>query len=180
MGKTLTFLASVGVGALLARLGLEADVKSEHASGCGWTIGLEADRPTWQRAWAAAWGFFVPVVPYLLLGTAIGALIYGFVPTGWFVALADPDQPLAIPVAAALGIPMYVNAETFFPITASLLDSGVGVGAVVALIITSMGVSIPEVALLAGMFRPRLVISLVVSVFLVAITTGAIFSLGVT
>jgi uncharacterized protein len=175
---TLTFLASVGVGALLARFGLEADVKSEHASaGSGSATGLEADQPTWQRAWTSAWGFFVPVVPYLLLGTAVGALIYGFVPTGWLVALAGPDQPLAIPAAAALGVPMYVNAETFFPIAASLLDKGVGVGAVVALIITSMGVSIPEVALLAGLFRPRLVISLVVSVFLVAITSGAVFAL---
>jgi uncharacterized protein len=173
----LTFLASVGVGALLARVGFEADVKIEHSSRWASATGLEADLPAWRQAWAAAWGFFVPVVPYLLLGTAVGALIYGFVPTGWLVALAGPDQPLAIPVAAALGIPMYVNAETFFPITVALLDRGVGVGAVVALIITSMGVSIPEVALLAGLFRPRLVISLVVSVFVVAITSGAVFAL---
>lgn len=40
--------------------------------------------------------------------------------------------------------------------------------------------SIPEVALLAGIFRPRLVMFLVASVFIVAITTGAIFSLAVT
>lgn len=177
---TLTFLASVGVGALLARLGFEADIKSEYGSGCGSATGLEADLPAWRRAWAGAWGFFVPVVPYLLLGTAIGALIYGFVPTGWLVALAGPDQPLAIPAAAALGVPMYVNAETFFPVATALLDKGVGVGAVVALIVTSMGVSIPEVALLAGIFRPRLVMFLVASVFIVAITTGAIFSLAVT
>jgi uncharacterized protein len=175
-----TFLSSVGVGALLARLGFEADVKSEHSSGYDSVPGLKADLPAWRRAWAAAWGFFVPVVPYLLLGTAIGALIYGFVPTGWLVALAGPDQPLAIPAAAALGVPMYVNAETFFPVATALLDKGVGVGAVVALIVTSMGVSIPEVALLAGMFRPRLVISLVASVLVVAITTGVIFSLAVT
>jgi uncharacterized membrane protein YraQ (UPF0718 family) len=172
-----TFLASVGVGALLSRLGLEADVKSEYSPGCGSATGFQADRPAWRRAWAAAWGFFVPVVPYLLLGTAIGALIYGFVPTGWLVALAGPDQPLAIPAAAALGVPMYVNAETFFPVATALLDKGVGVGAVVALIVTSMGVSIPEVTLLAGIFRSRLVIFLVASVFIVAITSGAVFAL---
>jgi uncharacterized membrane protein YraQ (UPF0718 family) len=175
-----TFLSSVGVGALLARLGFEADVKSEHSSGYDSVPGLKADLPAWRRAWEAAWGFFVPVVPYLLLGTAIGALIFGFVPTGWLVALAGPDQPLAIPAAAALGVPMYVSAETFFPVATALLDKGVGAGAVVALIVTSMGVSIPEVALLAGMFRPRLVISLIASVFIVAITSGAVFSLAVT
>ena len=87
-------------------------------------------------------------LPYLLLGTAAGAAIYGLVPTSWVVALAGPGQPLAIPLAAALGVPMYVNAETFFPISAALIEKGVGIGAVMALIITSMGVSVPEVALL--------------------------------
>jgi uncharacterized membrane protein YraQ (UPF0718 family) len=174
---TLTFLASVGVGALLAKLGFEAYVKCEHSSGYGLATGLEPDLPAWRRAWAAAWGFFVPVVPYLLLGTAIGAFIYGFVPTGWLVALAGPDQPLAIPAAAALGVLMYVNAETFFPVATALLDKGVGVGAVVALIVTSMGVSVPEVTLLAGIFRPRLVVFLIASVFFVAITSGIVFYL---
>jgi uncharacterized protein len=124
-----------------------------------------------------AWAFFVPAVPYLLVGTAAGAAIYGLVPTAWVVALAGPGQPLAIPLAAALGVPMYVNAEIFFPISAALLEKGVGVGAVVALVITSMGVSIPEVVLLGSLFRWRLVAALVASVFVVALGGGALFAL---
>ena len=121
--------------------------------------------------------FFVPAVPYHLVGTAAGAVIYGFVPTGWIIALAGPDQPFAIPLAAALGSPMYVSAETFFPISAALLEKGVEVGAVVALIITSMEVSVPEVALHMRIFRLRLAAILVVSVFAVAIGAGTIFTL---
>lgn len=52
-----------------------------------------------------------------------------------------------------------------------------GVGAVVALVVTSMGVSIPEISLLSGIFRLRLVAALVVGVFAVAICSGVIFSL---
>ena len=118
----------------------------------------------------------MPTVPYLLLGIATGAAIYGLVPTSWVVALAGPDQPFAIPLAAALGVPLYVNAETFFPISGALLDKGVGIGAVMALVITSMGVSVPEVALLGSMFRWRLVVALVVSVFAVAVGSGVVLA----
>jgi uncharacterized protein len=120
----LTFLASILIGALLAKLGLEKDVKplrrvaalDEGPSGCEGTSG-PPEVSVWGRAWSEAWGFFVPALPYLLLGTAAGAAIYGLVPTSWVVALVGPGQPFAIPLAAALGVPMYVNAETFFPIS---------------------------------------------------------------
>jgi uncharacterized membrane protein YraQ (UPF0718 family) len=71
-----------------------------------------------------------------------------------------------------------VNAETFFPISAALLEKGVGVGAVMALIVTSMGVSISEVVLLGGLFRWRLVAALVASVCAVAVGGGALFALA--
>jgi len=181
----LTFSASILIGALFASLGLEKDVKplrgfassfaGEDPSGC--EAAGSAKGPVWRRAWSDAWAFFVPALPYLLVGTAAGAAIYGLVPTSWVVAVAGPGQPLAIPLAAALGVPMYVNAETFFPISAALLEKGVGVGAVMALVVTSMGVSVPEVVLLGGLFRWRLVAVLVASVFAVAVGGGALFAL---
>ena len=178
----LTFSASILIGVLFAKLGLENDVKPlAGAARTGEDAPRgEAARPTkgplWRRAWADAWAFFLPALPYLLVGTAAGAAIYGLVPTSWVVAVAGPGQPLAIPLAAALGVPMYVNAETFFPISAALLQKGVGVGAVMALIITSMGVSLPEVVLLGSMFRWRLVAALVASVFAVSVGSGAVFA----
>lgn len=179
----LTFSASILIGALFVRMGLQKDVKPLAGTaglggdppGCG--AAGSAKEPVWRRAWADAWAFFVPAIPYLLVGTAAGAAIYGLVPTSWVVAVAGPGQPFAIPLAATLGVPMYVNAETFFPISAALLEKGVGVGAVVALVITSMGVSVPEVALLGGLFRWRLVAALVVNVLIVAVGGGALFAL---
>lgn len=179
----LTFSASILIGALFARLGLEKDVKplqkptelDEELARCAPAGSKKGS--VWRRAWADAWAFFVPAIPYLLVGTAAGAAIYGLVPTTWVVALAVPGQPFAIPLAAASGVPMYVNAETFFPISAALLQKGVGVGAVIALVVTSMGVSVPEVALLGGLFRWRLVAALVASVFGVAVGSGALFAI---
>jgi uncharacterized membrane protein YraQ (UPF0718 family) len=172
-----TFVASMGMGVLLARLGLESDVKeaayrSKDEDECC-SVGL---LPVWGRAWSEAWGFFVAVLPYLLVGTAIGAVVYSFIPTEWVASVAGADQPLAIPMAAAFAVPIYVNAETFFPITSALLEKGMGLGAVVALVVTGMGVSLPEISMLAGLFRVRLVVVLVASVFVVAIGSGMIFA----
>jgi uncharacterized membrane protein YraQ (UPF0718 family) len=171
-----TFVAAMAVGALASALGLEAAVKNVRVVG-----GSHGDEhegmPVWRRAWAEAWGFFVPMVPYLLLGVAVGSLIYGFVPEGWILAVAGPGQPLAIPAAAAIGVPMYIRAETLIPIAGALLSKGMGVGAVVALIIGGAGASIPEVSLLTGLFRPRLVALFVGSVFAVAIAAGTVFAL---
>jgi uncharacterized membrane protein YraQ (UPF0718 family) len=172
-----TFVASIAMGMLLARLRLESDVKeaayrSKGEDGCC-SVG---HLPVWRRAWSEAWGFFVAVLPYLLVGSAIGALVYGFIPTEWVASVAGEDQPLAIPMAAAFGVPIYVTAETFFPITSALLEKGMGLGAVVALVITGMGVSLPEVSMLAGLLRARLVVVLVASAFVVAIGSGMIFA----
>jgi uncharacterized membrane protein YraQ (UPF0718 family) len=108
----LTFLASTLIGVLLAKLGLEKYVRTipgtaaqdETPMECAGTS-ARLKTSIWGRAWSEAWGYFVPAVPYLLLGTAAGAAIYGLVPTSWVVGLAGPGQPFAIPLAAALGGP---------------------------------------------------------------------------
>jgi hypothetical protein len=72
---------------------------------------------------------------------------------------------------------MYIRAETIIPISAVLLSKGMGIGAVVALIIGGAGASIPEVTLLASIFKKRLVAAFVISVLSVAISAGIIFQL---
>ncbi|MEM2123919.1 MAG: permease, partial [Methanolinea sp.] len=115
-----------------------------QAAGCGCSCsaaGAPAD--TWAgathaRRMRSALGFslriFRQVLPYLLLGAAAGAFIYGFVPEDLIVSLAGPENPLAIPAAAVIGIPMYIRAETIIPVSAVLLAKGMGLGAVMALI----------------------------------------------
>ncbi|MDH7510102.1 MAG: permease [Methanolinea sp.] len=130
------------------------------------------------RRMKSALGFslrlFRQVLPYLILGAAIGAFIYGFVPEDLVVSLAGPENTLAIPIAAIIGIPMYIRAETIIPISAVLLTKGMGLGAVMALIIGGAGASIPEVTLLASIFERRLVAAFVGVVLGVAISAGIV------
>lgn len=174
----LTFAASIGIGILLSKLRFESDIKEDlFRREEGTEDRCNTKLPILRQAWIGTWRLFAPMLPYIVIGTAIGAVVYGFVPAAWISSVAGPAQPLAIPAAAALGIPIYVNAETFFPITNALTDKGMGTGAMVALVITGMGMSLPEISMLAGIFRFRLVAALVVSIFSTAIASGAIFAL---
>ncbi|PSO60150.1 MAG: hypothetical protein BRC36_14565 [Cyanobacteria bacterium QH_2_48_84] len=175
----ITFLAAIGIGVLWTKMGLKSDVKRVRVRG-GKSLTDSSKGSVWRRAWNQAWSFFVPMVPYLLLGTAVGALIYGYVPEDWILTVAGPDQPFAVPLAAVIGVPIYIRAETIIPIAQALLAKGMGTGAVVALIIGGAGASIPEVSLLTGLFRLRLVVAFVASIFTVAISSGITFSVFTT
>ncbi|MGH2349270.1 MAG: permease [bacterium] len=180
----ITFLFSMAIARVFAGLGLGADVKivEEVAGGstdrASWTArspGSMVPSPVWtavRRAWRTSWHAFVRLAPHLVLGTAIGAAIRGFLPVAWLLAVAGPGQPYAIPMMAALGLPIYVNAEILLPITAALLAKGVGVGSVVALTVTGLGMSASEVALLTAFFRPRLIAALAISFFAMAVVGG--------
>ena len=125
-----------------------------------------------KNASIAAVDTFKGVFWYLLLGAAIGAFIYGFFPQDLVVKLAGPGNPWSIPIAAAIGVPMYIRAETVIPIAAALVGKGMGVGTVLALIIGGAGASIPEIIILSSMFKKKLIFAFVLNVFVIAIVAG--------
>jgi uncharacterized protein len=65
-------------------------------------------------------------LPYLLLGIALGSVVYGFVPTEFIAQYTSGDSLLAVPIAAVIGIPLYVQAEAIFPLSAVLAAKGWG------------------------------------------------------
>jgi len=125
-----------------------------------------------KHASVAAVDTFKGVFWYLLLGAGIGAFIYGFFPQNLVVRIAGPGNPWSIPVAALIGVPMYIRAETVIPIAAALVGKGMGVGTVLTLIIGGTGASIPEIIILSSMFKKKLIIAFVLNVFVIAITAG--------
>ena len=106
--------------------------------------------------WREAWSDFIDVLPYLLIGIAIGSVIYGFMPTDLLEQYAGPDNPFAIPVAAVIGLPLYIRAEAVIPLAAALMAKGVGAGTVLAFIIGSAGASLTELILLRSLFTLKL------------------------
>lgn len=122
--------------------------------------------------WQEAWADFLDVLPYLLVGIAIGSLIYGYMPIGLLEQYAGAENPLAIPVAAVIGVPLYIRAEAVIPLAAALMAKGVGAGTVLALIIGSAGASLTELILLHALFTTQLLVAFVVVIFSMAIIAG--------
>lgn len=115
---------------------------------------------------------FKDVLPYLLLSVLIGSFIYGFIPSEWIAAYAGADNPLAIPLSAVVGIPLYIRAETVIPLASVLMTKGMGLGALMALIIGSAGASLTEVILLKSMFRMPMIIAFLTVILGMAILMG--------
>lgn len=183
----ITFVFAICVGLLLDKLGFSRYVKNVNVSGgCGCEdITWEKLEGTfWQKQWQAckyavkdAIGLFKGVIGWLLLGAGIGAFIYGFVPTELLENFAGADNLWAIPLAAVIGIPMYIRVETMISIAGILMDKGVSAGIVIALILGGAGASIPEVSLLNSIFKKQMVVTFVLCIFLVAVGTGFAFTL---
>jgi uncharacterized membrane protein YraQ (UPF0718 family) len=114
---------------------------------------------------------------YLLIGVGIGSIIYGYLPQELVLRFAGPENPLAIPIAAIIGIPLYIRVESAIPIGVALLQKGMSMGAVIALIIGGAGMAIPEMSMLASIFKIKLVAAIVGVIFLTAVLGGYIFNL---
>lgn len=130
----------------------------------------------WVRLWAETWDQFKKVFPALMIGVGIGSLIYSVVPVDFIAKYAGPENPLAIPFAAIIGVPLYIRAEAVIPLAAALGAKGMGMGAVMALIIGSAGASLTEVILLKSLFRNPMIAAFLFVIFAMAISAGLIFT----
>ncbi|HPR17871.1 MAG TPA: permease, partial [Candidatus Cloacimonadota bacterium] len=129
-----------------------------------------------KAAFITAWSDFRAILLYLIIGVGIGAIIYGYIPQEFITRIAGNNNPVAIPIAALVGIPLYIRAETAIPIGLALTQKGMSLGAVIALIIGGAGMAIPEMTMLASIFKKRLVLAIVLVIFLTAIITGLVFN----
>lgn len=177
---SIAFIASVLFGFMLEKMKMQRYVKKVCLRNEPNETG--ENKKTWsikrklQKAFASAWGSLHPILGYLLIGVALGAGIYGYMPQDFVLKIAGPDNLFAIPVAAVLGIPLYIRAETAIPIGVALMTKGMSIGTVIALVIGGAGMAIPEMTMLASIFRKKLVIMIVAVIFLTAVITGYLFN----
>ena len=181
----IAFLCSILFGFLLEKIGAQKYVKIvrlKPASCCAGSHEVVDKRSLpfkskLKVAFSGAWGSLRPIMGYLLVGVALGAGIYGYMPQDFVMKIAGPDNPFAIPGAAILGIPLYIRAETAVPIGLALMGKGMSIGAVISLIIGGAGMAIPEMTMLASIFKKQLVAMIVLVIFLTAVVSGYLFNI---
>ncbi|TVQ09337.1 MAG: permease [Balneolaceae bacterium] len=114
---------------------------------------------------------------YVLIGIGIGAGIHGYVPEGFFEPYIGPENMLAVPMAVILAVPLYANAAGIVPVIQVFVAKGIPIGTAIAFMMATIGLSIPEAALLKKVMSMKLILIFfgVVSVFI--IISGLFFNL---
>ena len=166
-----TIVLSIVIGFVLEVFGFDKYVKNVIMS--GFQEGVK--KSSIQEAWKETLELMRSVYPYLIIGAAIGAVIHGLVPTEWISSYFGRDHWWLIPIAAIIGVPLYIRLSSMIPISHILIMKGMALGPVMAMMISSAGASLPEVILLKSIFRKQLVITFVVSVVTMSTLSGFIF-----
>lgn len=108
---------------------------------------------------------------YIIIGVAIGGLMHGYIPTGFFEQYISKDNPFAVPIAVLVGVPMYSNTAGILPIMQVLVEKGIPLGTVIAFSMAVVALSIPEAMLLKKIMTTKML-----SIFFAVVTVCIIIS----
>lgn len=118
---------------------------------------------------------FKQIIPYVIIGAAISGITVAFVPSSIVEKYVGNGSWYAIPLAAAIGVPLYLRIEMAIPLLSALLVKGMSMGAAMALLIGGTGASLPEIAILSSMLKPKGLVAFVLTVFVIATLGGVLF-----
>ena len=109
---------------------------------------------------------------FVVIAIGIGGFIHGYVPQDSLARYAGEGNPFAVPVAVAMGVPLYSNAAGVIPIVYALMEKGMSLGSVLAFMMAVTALSLPEMIILRKVLKLQLI-----GVF-VGIMTVAIIAVG--
>ncbi len=93
---------------------------------------------------------------FVVLAIGVGGFIHGYVPQNFLVHYAGNGNPLAVPIAVALGVPLYSNAAGVIPIVYALMEKGLSMGTVLAFMMAVTALSLPEMIILRKVLKAPL------------------------
>jgi uncharacterized protein len=113
---------------------------------------------------------------YIIVAIGIGGFIHGYVPQDFLAAYAGPDNPFAVPIAVALGVPIYSNAAGVIPIVYALMEKGLSMGTVLAFMMAVTALSLPELIILRKVLKVPLLAVFVGIMTVTIMGVGYIFN----
>ncbi len=172
-------IVAIVAGIIIGRLNME-----RYVADYVWEIRMgEAEIPTmtWRERFQYAKGYVKEIISkiwiYVLGGIAVGALVHGYVPQDFLLKYAGPNNPLAVPVAVILGVPLYSNAAGVIPIVQALMAKGLPLGTTLAFMMAVTALSFPEMVILSQVLKKQLIMTFVGIVSMSIIIVGYIFNL---
>ena len=152
-------------------------IKSAHQTcSCNSSQNFTTNKERLKEAKESALEIFKKVYLYIIIGVGLGALIHGFVPTGFLVKYAGSQNHFAVPLAVIIGVPLYANVAGVLPITEVLVKQGLPIGTVLAFTMAVTALSFPEMIILRKVLKPQLLAIFVAILTVAIIFTGYLFN----
>ncbi len=161
-------------GYLLNNLGFEKYVKKFGIGDQNYTEQKVGLKERGKRAYREAKDIITSVIPYVLLGVGIGAIVHGYVPQK--IVTNYLTGPLAVPAAVAVGVPIYTNIMGVIPVMESLIGKGLPLGTSIAFIMSVAALSIPQFVMLKKVMKKRLIVTYALVISVGIITLGLLFN----
>ncbi|HOX20386.1 MAG TPA: permease [Gemmatimonadales bacterium] len=152
---------AIGAGWVLGRLKLERHLEEWVRAMPQTSATFAHDRPPLGDRMAAGLHAVRDIVgkvwPYVVGGIALGAVIHGFVPQDYLAGVMGKGAWWSVPLAVAIGVPLYSNAAGVIPVVQALLAKGAALGTVLAFMMSVVALSLPELVILRKVLKPRLI-----------------------
>ncbi len=172
-------LVAIVAGIIIGRLNMERFV-ADYV----WEIRMgQAEVPDmkWKERVEYGKGYVKDILSkiwlYVLGGIAVGALVHGYVPQDFLLRYAGPSNPLAVPLAVILGVPLYSNAAGVIPIVQALMSKGLPLGTTLAFMMAVTALSFPEMVILSQVLKKQLIMTFVGIVSVSIIIVGYVFNM---
>lgn len=120
---------------------------------------------------------FKKVFPYILVGVAIGALIHNWIPQEAIEFVLGENNPLAVVLATVVGAPIYADTFGAIPIAEALFAKGVGLGTVLAFMMSVTTLSIPSITMLSRAIKPKLLTTFIALCLAGMMVSGYVFNM---
>jgi hypothetical protein len=142
---------------------------------------FQAEKQTFKQRLPIIWAEVVKILKgiilYVIVGIAIGGLMHGYIPEGFFEKYMDKDNLFAVPIATILAVPMYSNASGILPVVQVLVAKGIPLGTAIAFMMGVVGLSLPEAMLLKKVMTLKLIAIFFSVVILCIIISGYLFNI---
>ncbi|MBS5802800.1 MAG: permease [Brachyspira sp.] len=113
---------------------------------------------------------------FVLLGVGVGAFLHGYVPQEFFMKYMGTGNLFAVPMAVAVGIPLYADVTSIIPIAQVLIDKGAAIGTVLVFMMAVVGLSLPEMIIISRVFKKELIIRFVIFMFITFTIVGYFYN----
>ncbi|MBU3197869.1 permease [Clostridium estertheticum] len=113
---------------------------------------------------------------YVLIGVGIGAAIHNWIPQSIIETVVGNNNPFAVLLATAVGIPMYADIFGTLPIAEALFQKGVGIGTVLSFMMAVTALSLPSIIMLSKVVKPKLLTIFVAIVAAGIVIIGYLFN----